>query len=436
MTRNESLRELSLRNVPRGVATNHPIAVVGANGAKVWDADGREYIDLTAGIGVLNVGHNHPRVVSAARAQMERLTHICFQVAGYEGYARLAERLNRLVPVAGEAKTALFTTGAEAVENAVKIARAATGRPAILAFTSSFHGRTLLGLSLTGKVSPYKQNFGPFAPEVYHAPYPYPYRGLDGAQALKAFEEVIATQVAAQRLAAVIFEPVTGEGGFMPMPHDFMRELRAFTEAHGILLIADEIQTGFGRTGRMFAVEHAGVAPDLITTAKSLAGGFPLSAVTGRAEVMDAPQPGGLGGTYGGNPVAVAAALASLEVIEEEGLVERSRLIGETLTRRLRVAQERLTAIGEVRGIGAMVAMELVKDRMSREPAPDLTDEVLRRARENGVLALRAGLYGNVLRFLTPLVISEQELDTALDAVIDAVAAAASPGVMGDAVTS
>ncbi len=436
MTRNESLRELSLRNVPRGVSTIHPITVVRADGARVWDADGREYIDLTAGIGVLNVGHNHPRVVNAARAQMERLTHIGFQVAGYEGYVRLAERLNRLIPVAGEAKTALFTTGAEAVENAVKIARAATARPAILAFTASFHGRTLLGLSLTGKVNPYKQDFGPFAPEVYHAPYPYPYRGLDVAQALKAFDEVITTQVAAHRLAAVIFEPVTGEGGFMPMPHDFMRELRAFTEAHGIILIADEIQTGFGRTGRMFAVEHAGVTPDLVVTAKSLAGGFPLSAVTGRVEVMDAPQPGGLGGTYGGNPVAVAAALASLEVIEGEGLVERSRLIGETLRQRLTAAQERLEVIGEVRGVGAMVAMELVKDRASREPAADLTDEVLGRARENGVLALKAGLYGNVVRFLTPLVISDGELDRAVGAVIDAVTAATGRDAVSGVATS
>lgn len=421
MSRNQALQELISQHVPRGVATTHPISIVQGEGALVRDAEGREYIDLVGGIGVLNVGHRHPRVMQAARAQIERFTHTCFQVAMYDGYARLAERLNGLVPINGDVKTALFTTGVEAVENAVKIARSFTQRPAILAFTPGFHGRTLLGMSLTGKASPYKQNFGPFAPEVYHASFPYPYRGTDDDAAIASLDDVLATQVAPDQLAAIIVEPVVGEGGFLPASPRFLQHLRAITERFGILLIADEIQTGIARTGKMFAVEHSGIKPDLITLAKSLAGGFPLSAVVGRADVMDGPAPGGLGGTYGGNPVAIAAALAVLDVIEEEGLVERSHQLGRLILDRSLAAQRELDLIGEVRGLGAMVAIELVADRQSRIPAPDLADDVLRRAREGGVLVLKAGLYGNVLRILVPLVVSDSQIVEALDVLFGAV---------------
>lgn len=421
MSRNQALQELISQHVPRGVATTHPISIVQGEGALVRDAEGREYIDLVGGIGVLNVGHRHPRVMQAARAQIERFTHTCFQVAMYDGYARLAERLNGLVPINGDVKTALFTTGVEAVENAVKIARSFTQRPAILAFTPGFHGRTLLGMSLTGKASPYKQNFGPFAPEVYHASFPYPYRGIDDDAAIASLDDVLATQVAPDQLAAIIVEPVVGEGGFLPASPRFLQHLRAITERFGILLIADEIQTGFARTGKMFAVEHSGIKPDLTTLAKSLAGGFPLSAVVGRADVMDGPAPGGLGGTYGGNPVAIAAALAVLDVIEEEGLVGRSHQLGRLILDRSLAAQRELDLIGEVRGLGAMVAIELVADRQSRIPAPDLADDVLRRAREGGVLVLKAGLYGNVLRILVPLVVSDSQIVEALDVLFGAV---------------
>jgi 4-aminobutyrate aminotransferase / (S)-3-amino-2-methylpropionate transaminase / 5-aminovalerate transaminase len=438
MNRSEALLEATRRHVPRGLAIAHPIALVSGQGATVWDAEGRAYTDLIGGIGVLNVGHAHPRVMQAAKAQMERLTHTSFQVAMYEGYVRLAERLNGLVPIDGAAKTAFFTTGAEAVENAVKIARSFTGRPAIVAFTAAFHGRTLLGMSLTGKARPYKQNFGPFAPAVHHAPFPYPYRGTDEATALRALEELFATQVAPDQVAAVIFEPVAGEGGFLPMPPGFLRSLRALTREHGILLIDDEIQTGFGRTGKLFAIEHTDVLPDLIASAKSLAGGFPLSAVSGRAEVMDAPTPGGLGGTYGGNPVAVAAALAVLDVLGEERLLERSLAIGERILERFRSAQAELDVIGEVRGLGGMVAMELVTDAASRTPAGDLTDDALRRAREAGVLALKAGMHGNVIRVLVPLVVDDAQLDLALDVLLGAVrdAARAAERVRLDAVAT
>ena len=403
----------------------HPIALVRAQGAVAWDAEGTEYTDFVGGIGVLNVGHNHPSVLQAARAQMERLVHTSIQVALYDGYVRLAERLNDIVPISGPTKTLFVTTGAEAVENAVKIARAATGRPAVVSFTASFHGRTLLGMSLTGKTAPYKQNFGPFAPETYRAPFPYPYRGVDDDAAIDGLETLFATQVAADQVAAIVFEPVAGEGGFIPMSSEFLRRLRALADRHRILLIDDEIQSGFGRTGRWFAIEHAGVEPDLITSAKSLAGGFPLAAVSGRAEVMDAPEPGGLGGTYGGNPVAVAAALATVDTIEREGLLERSIQIGQRLVQRFDAARDEIPEIGEIRALGGMVGVELVHDRTTREPAPDVTNAALRLARERGVLALKAGLHGNVVRVLVPLVIDDDRLDTATDVLIGAIADAA-----------
>jgi len=413
-SRNQALWQLRERYVPRGVAQAHPVFVARAEGARLWDVDGREYLDFAGGIGVMNVGHGHPRVLQAVRAQLERFTHACFQVTPYETYVRLAERLSALAPGSFPKKTIFLTTGAEAVENAVKIARAHTGRPAVVALTHSFHGRTLLGMSLTGKASYYKQNFGPFAPEVYHAPAPYPYRGVSDGLALEGLEELFRTQVDPERVAALILEPVLGEGGFIPLSPEYLRAVRRITEAHGILLVADEIQSGFGRTGKMWAIEHSGVVPDLITFAKSVAAGLPLSGVVGRAEVMDAPRPGGLGGTYAGNPLACAAGLAVLDVFAEEGLLERAEALGKSLWAGLRRLQERFPQVGEVRGLGPMVALELVRDRLSKEPAPELAQAVLEAARDQGLILLKAGMFGNVLRILVPLVATLEEAEEGL----------------------
>lgn len=411
-------------NTPRGLAAAHPVVLEHASGATVRDVDGREYVDFVGGIGVMNVGHGHPRVVQAVKEQVERLSHVSIQVATYEPYVALAERLNRIAPVRGQAKTLLVTTGAEAVENAVKIARAATGRSAVISFHAGFHGRTLLGMTLTGKAKPYHQNFGPFAPDVYQAPYPYPYRGMDAKRALEAFDQLLLAQVAPQRVAAVILEPVLGEGGFVPAPREFLEGLRARADEHGFLLIADEIQTGFGRTGRMFALEHSGVQADLVTMAKSLAGGLPLATVTGTAELMDAPDPGGLGGTYAGNALACAAALAVLDVFEAEDVLGRAVALGERLRGLLDEAATRYEAIGEVRGVGPMVAIELVHDRATRLPAPDLTQAVVAAARERGLLLLSAGMHGNVVRLLAPLLLTEEEAARAEEALEGALAAA------------
>ncbi len=413
-TRTPDLLQLRAAHVPRGLATTHPIFAVRGEGARLWDVDGNEYIDFIGGIGVLNVGHNHPRVTQAIQAQLEQLSHICFQVAMYEPYVRLAERLNAAAPGDMPKKTALFTTGVEAIENAVKIARAYTQRPAVIAFTNGFHGRTLLGLSLTGKSHPYKQNFGPFAPEVYHAPFPYVYRGWSTERALGALEDLFETQVSADRVAAIIIEPVLGEGGFIPAPFEFLQALRRITEQHGIVLVADEIQTGFGRTGKMFAIEHSGVVPDLMAVAKSLAGGLPLSAVVGKAEIMDAPEPGGLGGTYAGNLLACAAGLAVFDIFAEEGLIERGQEIGKHVMDAFCEFQQRIPQVGDVRGLGAMVAIELVKDPASKEPSPELAQRVVDEARRRGLLLLKAGLYANVVRVLVPLVATDQEIDKAL----------------------
>jgi 4-aminobutyrate aminotransferase/(S)-3-amino-2-methylpropionate transaminase len=422
-SRNQALWQLRERYVPRGVAQAHPVFVARAEGARLWDVDGREYLDFAGGIGVMNVGHGHPRVLQAVRAQLERFTHACFQVTPYETYVRLAERLSALAPGSFPKKTIFLTTGAEAVENAVKIARAHTGRPAVVALTHSFHGRTLLGMSLTGKASYYKQNFGPFAPEVYHAPAPYPYRGVSDGLALEGLEELFRTQVDPERVAALILEPVLGEGGFIPLSPEYLRAVRQITEAHGILLVADEIQSGFGRTGKMWAIEHSGVVPDLITFAKSVAAGLPLSGVVGRAEVMDAPRPGGLGGTYAGNPLACAAGLAVLDVFAEEGLLERAEALGKALWAGLRRLQERFPQVGEVRGLGPMVALELVRDRLSKEPAPELAQAVLEAARDQGLILLKAGMFGSVLRILVPLVATPEEAEeglTRLEAAMEA----------------
>lgn len=413
-SRNQTLWQLRERYVPRGVAQAHPVFVARAEGSRIWDVDGKEYLDFAGGIGVMNVGHGHPRVLQAVRAQLERFTHVCFQVTPYEAYVRLAERLAKLAPGDFSKKTLFLTTGAEAVENAVKIARAYTGRPAVVALTHSFHGRTLLGMSLTGKASYYKQNFGPFAPEVYHAPAPYPYRGMSDEMALEGLRELFRTAVDPERVAALVVEPVLGEGGFIPLSETYLREIREITASQGILLIADEIQSGFGRTGRMWAVEHSGVVPDLITFAKSVAAGLPLSGVVGRAEVMDAPKPGGLGGTYAGNPLACAAGLAVLDIFEEEGLLERAKALGRVLWQALEGLKDRFPQVGEVRGLGPMVALELVRDPKTREPAPDLAQATLEEARRRGIILLKAGMYGNVIRVLVPLVATEAEVHEGL----------------------
>ena len=429
ISRTDDLLTRRAAAVPRGVFNVAPIFAEWAEGARLRDVEGREYIDFSGGLGVLAVGHRHPAVLEAIRGQLDHYLHTCFHVAMYEPYVMLAERLNRLVPGGFSKKTMFTNSGAEAVENAVKIARAATGRKAVLSFEHAFHGRTLLGLSLTSKVAPYKSGFGPFAPEVYRVAYPYPYRcalGHEGnctPHVIGAIEEAFRVLVDPDDVAAVVVEPVTGEGGFIVPPADFLPALAALCRRHGILLIADEVQTGFGRTGRFFAVEHGGVEPDLLVTGKSLAAGLPLAGVTGRAELMDAPQVGGLGGTYGGNPIACAAALAVLEVMEREELVARAREIGASIMARFRLWQQRFAGIGEVRGIGAMCGMELVEDRQSKVPARALTTAVLSASLERGLVILKSGVYDNVVRVLLPLVISDADLDRGLGMLEDALVA-------------
>jgi 4-aminobutyrate aminotransferase/(S)-3-amino-2-methylpropionate transaminase len=409
------LAELRRRYIPRGITTAHPIVADHAKGAELWDVAGRRYVDFAGGIGVMNVGHGHPHVMEAVKAQLDRVTHTSFQVVMYESYLRLAERLCALTPGEGDKKAIFFSTGAEAVENAVKIARAYTGRPAIISFQGGFHGRTLLALSLTGSVVPYKQNFGPYATEIYQVPFPYEYRGWSTEMALAALNDLFGSAVAPERVAAIIIEPVLGEGGFVPAPKAFLEQLRALTQQHGILLIVDEIQSGFGRTGKYFAIEHSGVSPDLMTVAKSLAAGFPLSGVVGRAEVMDAPGPGGLGGTYGGNPIACAAGLAVLDVMRDERLPERAARIGSVVEERMRTWAAEHELVGDVRVMGAMAGMELVRDRQTKEPADTETAQVMARARERGLILLRAGVHHNVIRTLMPLTIPDDQLDEGLD---------------------
>ncbi|TMC96389.1 MAG: 4-aminobutyrate--2-oxoglutarate transaminase [Chloroflexi bacterium] len=418
----DELKALRERYVPRGVTTAHPMVADRALGSEVWDTEGRRYIDFVGGIGVMNVGHNHPRVMAAVREQLERVTHTAFQVVTYESYLRLAERLCEAAPGDGPKKAIFFSTGAEAVENAVKIARAATGRQAVISFTGAFHGRTLLALSLTGTVNPYKQDFGPYAAEVYQTPFPYEYRGWTTEAALAQLDELFASVVAPNRVAAIIIEPILGEGGFVPAPPAFMQALREITSRHGILLIADEIQTGFGRTGRFFAIEHSGVTPDLMTVAKSIAAGFPLSAVVGRAEVMDAPAPGGLGGTYAGNPVACAAGVAVMDVMRDERLPERAARIGSIIEERMRSWQAEHELVGDVRVVGAMAGMELVRDRKTKTPADTETARILGLAREQGLLLLRSGAHHNVIRTLMPLTIPDEQLLEGLDILGSAVA--------------
>lgn len=400
--------------VPRGLVTAHPLVIDRAQGSEVWDVDGTRYLDFVGGIGVLNIGHNHPKVVAAVQTQLQKISHACFQVVAYKPYIDLVQRLCELVGGQEAYKAALFTSGAEAVENAVKIARAHTNRPAVIAFRGGFHGRTLLGTTLTGMSQPYKQNFGPFAPEVFHTPYPNAYRGFSSEMALQALNELLATQVAPDRVAAIIIEPVQGDGGFLSAPPEFLQALRALTEQHGIVLILDEIQTGFGRTGKWFGFQHAGIQPDLVTVAKSLAGGLPISGVVGRAHIMDAPLPGGLGGTYGGNALACAAALAVIETYEQDQLLERGEVLGERLRQGLLRLQARYPRIGDVRGTGFMLAIELIKDDEARSPDAELTQQLIDQARVGGLLVIKCGVYRNVLRFLAPLVTEESQIDEAL----------------------
>src|ERR1700686_2205890 len=405
-----TLAERIAAAIPRGVSVPIPILAHHASGAEIWDADGRRYIDFGGGIAVVNVGHRHPRVIAAVQAQLEAFTHTCFGVTPYESYIKLAERMNQLAPISAPKKSIFLTTGAEAVENAVKIARQATGRSAMISFTGGFHGRTLMALALTGKINPYKAGFGPFPADTFHAPFPDAYRGGSIEKSLAAIESLFKSSVEPSRVAAIIIEPVQGEGGFNVAPFEFLRELRALCDRHGIVFIADEIQTGFGRTGRMFAVEHAGVEPDLITIAKSLAGGFPLSGVIGRAAIMDTVPPGGPGGTFAGSPLGCAAGLAVLEVMREEQLLKRAQEIGRFLSSRLKGLQVRFPCVGEVRALGAMVAVELVKNSRADAPDPDLTKALVQAAGRRGLVILSCGIYSNVIRFLAPLTISDTHL--------------------------
>ncbi|WP_294610334.1 4-aminobutyrate--2-oxoglutarate transaminase [uncultured Roseovarius sp.] len=402
--------------VARGVVSAAPVFASHAENAELWDVEGNRYVDFAGGIAVLNTGHRHPKVIAAAKAQEDHYTHTSFQVVPYEPYVALAEKLNALAPGDHAKKSLLVTTGAEAVENAVKIARAATGRPGVIAFTGAYHGRTLLTLGMTGKISPYKKDVGPFPADIFRAPFPSARDGITVQDALTGLQNLFLTDAQPERIAAIIIEPVLGEGGYTPVPFEMMQALREICDTHGIMLIADEIQAGFGRTGTWFAVEHSGVVPDLITVAKSMAGGYPIAGVIGRAEVMDAVIPGGLGGTYGGNPVACAAALAAIEAIEEEGLLARSTELGEHFRARFaeigaRVAPYRMW---DIRGLGAMLAVEFVTDFDSAAPDAALTKAVVAHALKRGLILLACGMHGNALRIMVPLTASDAIIEEGL----------------------
>jgi 4-aminobutyrate aminotransferase / (S)-3-amino-2-methylpropionate transaminase / 5-aminovalerate transaminase len=400
--------------ISSGMSTMLPVYIERADNAELWDVEGRRFIDFAGGIAVVNTGHLHPRVKAAVAKQLEAFTHTCVMITPYGVAVELAEKLNALVPGPAPKKTMLVTTGAEAVENAIKIARAHTGRSAVIAFGGGFHGRTYMAMALTGKVTPYKVGFGPFPGDVYHAPFPMEFHGVSTQASLEALEHLFKYDVEPERVAAIIVEPVLGEGGFYIAPPEFLKALRALCDKHGIVFIADEIQTGFARTGRLFAMEHYGVEPDLTTMAKSLAGGFPLAAVVGKANIMDAPGPGGLGGTFAASPVSCAAALAVIEVMEAERLPQRAEDVGARLIGRLRQMQQRYACIGEVRGLGAMVAMELVKDR-THDADVNLTKALVQRAALNGLVLLSCGVYGNVIRFLVPLTASDELIEEGMD---------------------
>ncbi len=421
--RSREILERERRAVARPLIVHEPIVAAHARGATITDVDGNTFVDFVGGVGVANVGHNHPRVVEAIGEQVDRFVHTDFTVVPYEGYIELAERLGELVPISGETRGAFFNAGAEAVENAVKLARLYTKRQGVIVFEGAFHGRTWMALTMTSRTHPYKKGLGPFAPEVYRAPFPNAYRGTDAAAALVSLEKLFSTHVSADHVAAIVFEPQQGEGGFLPAPVEFVTGLRRISDEHGIVLVADEVQTGFGRTGRMFAMEHFGVEPDLLVLAKSIAGGLPLSGVVGRATIMDDPHAGAIGGTFIGNPVSLAAAAAVLDVFREEQLVARAQLLGEALRARMLDWQGRWPQIGDVRGLGAMLAIELVEDPVSKKPAPELAKAVIDEALQRGVLLLKAGVFGNCIRVLCPLTISDGELDDGLAAWEDALLA-------------
>jgi 4-aminobutyrate aminotransferase/(S)-3-amino-2-methylpropionate transaminase len=416
MSSNAALQARRTAAIPRGVATAYPVFAERAEGSELWDRDGKRFIDFAGGIAVLNTGHRHPKVIAAVKEQLDAFTHTAFQIVPYEPYIELCERLNKLAPFSGEAKSILFSTGAEAVENAVKIARASTGRTNIIAFSGAFHGRTLMTSALTGKVAPYKKKFGPMPAGVWHVPFPVPQFGVTVADSLRAIDYLFRADVDPVNVAAIIIEPVQGEGGFHSAPTELLEGLRSICDQHGILLIADEVQTGFARTGKMFGIENSGVEPDMMTIAKSLAGGFPLSGVVGKASVMDAPDPGGLGGTYAGSPIACAAALAVLDVIAEEKLVERANKLGDRIKGDLaRIAQRNDTvAMSSIRGPGAMVAFDVVKSRGGEEPDADATKRVTAAALAEGLVLLSCGVHANTIRILMPLTISDEILGEGL----------------------
>ncbi|HLY54430.1 MAG TPA: 4-aminobutyrate--2-oxoglutarate transaminase [Stellaceae bacterium] len=416
MTTNADL--LARRNaaVLRGIGHATPISAARAENAEIWDVEGRRYVDFAGGIAVLNTGHRHPEVMAAVREQLDLFTHTCFQVLLYEPYIALAERLNALAPISGPAKSAFFSTGAEATENAIKIARAATGRAGVIAFTGAFHGRTIMAMAMTGKVSPYKKGLGPTMPEVFHVPFPAEHLGVSVEDTLKHLNFLFKADIDPARVAAIIIEPVQGEGGFHPAPAELMRALRQICTDHGIVLVADEVQTGFCRTGKLFAMEHYDVEADVICVAKSLAGGLPLSGVIGKAHIMDAAEPGGLGGTYAGNPLACAAALAVLDVIEKEKLVDRANRIGDRIRARLETMQRRndLVPIAAIRGPGAMIAFDIVKTRGTRQPDADTTRRVTKTAYENGLILLSCGVDASTIRILVPLTAPDEIVDEGL----------------------
>jgi len=417
MNENAALQRRHAAAIPRGVVSATAVYAARAENAEVWDVDGKRYVDFAAGIAVLNAGHRHPKVMAAVRAQLDAYTHTAFQVLPYEPYVAVAERLNGLAPFEEAAKTILFTTGAEAVENAVKIARAATGRPAVITFSGAFHGRTMLTMAMTGKVTPYKRAFGPLPAEVFHVPFPIPQYDVSVDDSLRALDLLFRADLEASRVAAIVIEPVQGEGGFHVAPPELLRALREVCDTHGILLIADEVQSGMARTGRMFAIEHSGVEPDLITVAKSLAGGFPLSAVVGRARIMDAVEPGGLGGTFAGSPISCAAALAVLDVVDEERLMERAQSMGERVRCRLQSFESNgeLRPIAFVRGMGSMLAFDLVQSRTDRAPDGAAAKVVAGRALERGLVILTCGVFGETIRLLPPLTASDDLVDEGLD---------------------
>ncbi|WP_374514797.1 4-aminobutyrate--2-oxoglutarate transaminase [Niveibacterium sp.] len=423
MASNKELHERRLAATPRGIAVGNSFFVERAENAELWDVEGRRYIDFGGGIAVLNTGHRHPKVMAAVEAQLKQFTHTCYQVVPYESYVTLAEKINQLTPGTHAKKTAFFSTGAEAVENVIKIARAATKRSGIIAFSGAFHGRSMFACSLTGKVVPYKVGFGPFPGEVFHAPFPIPLHGVSVQDSLDYIQHLFKSDIEPARVAAIILEPVQGEGGFYQAPVDFMVALRKLCDEHGILLVVDEVQTGFGRTGKWFAMEHYPVLPDIMTMAKSMAGGTTLSAVCGRAEIMDAPLPGGLGGTYAGHPLAVAASHAVIQVIEEEGLLARSNALGEKLKAFLNDLRAKVPQIIDVRGPGSMIAVEF-NDPATGKPDADFTKRVQAKALEKGLILLTCGVYGNVLRLLYPLTTPDAIFDEALGILADALAVA------------